>query len=71
MNKKTVLISLGSLAAIGAAALLTIGPPKAPAPECVQMKAETPADGAEPLRRFARPPAPPMPVPPPLATETA
>jgi hypothetical protein len=69
VNTKTILIPLASLAAITTAALLTIGPPTAPAPECVQMKVEVekPIDVPEPPRRFARPPAPPMPVPMPHA----
>jgi hypothetical protein len=68
MNKKTVLIPLVSLAAIGAAALLTIGPPTAPEPECVQLKVEVEKPIVpEPPRRFARPPAPPMPAPRPHA----
>jgi hypothetical protein len=66
MNKKTVLIPLASLAAIGTAALLTIGPPKAPAPECVQVKDELVPVEVIPSRRFARPPAPPMPDPRPM-----
>jgi hypothetical protein len=80
MNTKTVLIPLASLAAIGAAALLTIGSPSAP--ECVQTKAaETPFEmpeqarpdpEARPVRnRFARPPAPPMPAPRPHALPVA
>jgi hypothetical protein len=69
MNTKTVLIPLASLAAITTAALLTIGPPTAPAPDCVQMQVETPIDVPEPPRRFARPPALPMPAPRPLAVD--
>jgi hypothetical protein len=62
--KKTVMIPLASLAAIGAAALLTIGPPKAPAPECVQIKVEPMVEPmVETPRRFARPPSPPPPAP--------
>jgi hypothetical protein len=69
MTKKTVLIPLVSLAAIGVAALLTIGPPTAPAPECVQMKVEKRIDPPELPRRFSRPPpVPPTPAPRPEPT---
>jgi hypothetical protein len=62
--KKTVLIPLASLAVLGTAALLTIGPPST-TPECERMKSVEvvrPIE-PEPPRRFARPPAPPLPAP--------
>jgi hypothetical protein len=69
MNTKTLLIPLVSFAAIGTAALLTIGPPTAPACVQVQVEVEKPFDAPEPPRRFARPPAPPLPAPRPLAVD--
>jgi hypothetical protein len=65
MNTKTILIPLVSLAAIGTAALLTIGPPTAPAPTCVRVDIDKPVDA---LRQFARPPAPRTPAPRPEPT---